>query len=260
MQDYLSSVCEDMGTDTAVRRTCGIGDMLHLEPRSLRTACRIGLRVLRPKSRVKIKIAFHPAAAGARPSEIRFRNSDWRLKCKPLSQLHYIVSTLCTFSQQIHHRLILIFLCSPSFQSRVLPKPIATTVCQQTCSLSKLRCSFLQPFQPRLLPTPKSKCSRTFSLCPKMSPTRLHGVQGITDTIIQTVGITNPVYLSVDIDVIDPSICTGTGTPSRGAGQLANFVKFFVGSSLFVLSEGTFLRSPRLMITLGKRPHWPLRT
>ena len=42
------------------------------------------------------------------------------------------------------------------------------------------------------------------------------GVKGIIDTIIKTVGTTNPVYLSIDIDVIDPSIAPGTGTPESG--------------------------------------------
>jgi hypothetical protein len=42
------------------------------------------------------------------------------------------------------------------------------------------------------------------------------GVQGIVDAIINTVGTTNPVYLSIDIDVIDPGICPGTGTPESG--------------------------------------------
>jgi len=42
------------------------------------------------------------------------------------------------------------------------------------------------------------------------------GVQGIIDTIIKIVGTTNPVYLSVDIDVIDPGLCPGTGTPESG--------------------------------------------
>src|SRR5271156_4552285 len=42
------------------------------------------------------------------------------------------------------------------------------------------------------------------------------GVQGVIDTIVETVGTTNPVYLSIDIDVIDPGICPGTGTPESG--------------------------------------------
>jgi len=42
------------------------------------------------------------------------------------------------------------------------------------------------------------------------------GVQGIIDAIIDTVGTSNPVYLSIDIDVIDPGICPGTGTPESG--------------------------------------------
>lgn len=42
------------------------------------------------------------------------------------------------------------------------------------------------------------------------------GTQGIADAIVKTVGTTNPVYLSIDIDVIDPGICPGTGTPESG--------------------------------------------
>jgi agmatinase len=42
------------------------------------------------------------------------------------------------------------------------------------------------------------------------------GVQGIIDRIIKTVGTKDPVYLSVDIDVIDPGLCPGTGTPESG--------------------------------------------
>jgi agmatinase len=34
--------------------------------------------------------------------------------------------------------------------------------------------------------------------------------------ILKTVGTNNPVYLSVDIDVIDPGLCPGTGTPESG--------------------------------------------
>ena len=36
------------------------------------------------------------------------------------------------------------------------------------------------------------------------------------DAILNRVGLTNPVYLSIDIDVIDPGICPGTGTPESG--------------------------------------------
>lgn len=42
------------------------------------------------------------------------------------------------------------------------------------------------------------------------------GAQGVVDAIVSTVGTTNPVYLSIDIDVIDPGICPGTGTPESG--------------------------------------------
>lgn len=38
----------------------------------------------------------------------------------------------------------------------------------------------------------------------------------ITQRIRSTVGTTNPVYLSIDIDVLDPSIAPATGTPESG--------------------------------------------
>ena len=38
------------------------------------------------------------------------------------------------------------------------------------------------------------------------------GTRGIIDKIIDRIGVELPVYLSVDIDVVDPGICPGTGT------------------------------------------------
>ena len=38
--------------------------------------------------------------------------------------------------------------------------------------------------------------------------------EGIVEKIYDRIGITMPVYLSFDIDVIDPGLCPGTGTPA----------------------------------------------
>lgn len=42
------------------------------------------------------------------------------------------------------------------------------------------------------------------------------GPAGIAQAILSTIGTESPVYLSVDIDVIDPGLCPGTGTPEPG--------------------------------------------
>jgi agmatinase len=42
------------------------------------------------------------------------------------------------------------------------------------------------------------------------------GVQGIIDKILARVGFINPVYLSIDIDTLDPAFAPGTGTPETG--------------------------------------------
>jgi agmatinase len=42
------------------------------------------------------------------------------------------------------------------------------------------------------------------------------GPQGIIDKIVSRVGTEQPVYLSFDIDVLDPSIAPGTGAPEAG--------------------------------------------
>ncbi len=42
------------------------------------------------------------------------------------------------------------------------------------------------------------------------------GVKGIIESIMQQVGTEKPVYLSIDIDVIDPGLAPGTGTPEPG--------------------------------------------
>lgn len=42
------------------------------------------------------------------------------------------------------------------------------------------------------------------------------GTDGIIEKIIKRVGTTNPVYLSIDIDTLDPAFAPATGTPETG--------------------------------------------
>ena len=42
------------------------------------------------------------------------------------------------------------------------------------------------------------------------------GTKGIIEKILERVGEDVPVYLSFDIDVVDPGVCPGTGTPEPG--------------------------------------------
>ena len=43
--------------------------------------------------------------------------------------------------------------------------------------------------------------------------------EDVADWIIKKVGINSKVYISVDIDVIDPGFAPGTGTPESGGMQ-----------------------------------------
>ena len=42
------------------------------------------------------------------------------------------------------------------------------------------------------------------------------GTEGIIKKIVDRVGTTNPVYLSLDIDTLDPAFAPATGTPETG--------------------------------------------
>lgn len=42
------------------------------------------------------------------------------------------------------------------------------------------------------------------------------GTEGIIKRIVERVGTTNPVYLSIDIDTLDPAFAPATGTPETG--------------------------------------------
>ncbi|KAI5459986.1 arginase family-domain-containing protein [Mariannaea sp. PMI_226] len=55
------------------------------------------------------------------------------------------------------------------------------------------------------------------------------GVQGIIDGIMGALGTENPVYLSVDIDVLDPAFAPGTGTPEPGGWTTREFIRILRG-------------------------------
>ena len=55
------------------------------------------------------------------------------------------------------------------------------------------------------------------------------GTKGVVDAILRRVGTERPVYLSVDIDVIDPGLCPGTGTPEPGGWTSRELIRIIRG-------------------------------
>ena len=55
------------------------------------------------------------------------------------------------------------------------------------------------------------------------------GTQGIIDAIMTRMGTEVPVYLSVDIDVIDPGLAPGTGTPEPGGWTTRELIRILRG-------------------------------
>ncbi|KIW62828.1 agmatinase [Phialophora macrospora] len=55
------------------------------------------------------------------------------------------------------------------------------------------------------------------------------GMAGIAARVKSIVGTTNPVYLSIDIDVLDPSIAPATGTPESGGWTTREVKRFIKG-------------------------------
>lgn len=55
------------------------------------------------------------------------------------------------------------------------------------------------------------------------------GTQGIVDAIMARMGTEVPVYLSIDIDVIDPGLAPGTGTPEPGGWTTRELIKILRG-------------------------------
>ncbi|PNY24692.1 Asparagine-tRNA ligase, cytoplasmic [Tolypocladium capitatum] len=55
------------------------------------------------------------------------------------------------------------------------------------------------------------------------------GTAGITAGIMDTLGTEDPVYLSVDIDVLDPAFAPGTGTPEPGGWTTRELIRVLRG-------------------------------
>ena len=55
------------------------------------------------------------------------------------------------------------------------------------------------------------------------------GVSGIIELIMERMGTETPVYLSVDIDVIDPGLAPGTGTPEPGGWTTRELIAILRG-------------------------------
>jgi agmatinase len=55
------------------------------------------------------------------------------------------------------------------------------------------------------------------------------GVKGVISKIMNSVGTEVPVYLSIDIDVIDPGLAPGTGTPEPGGWTTRELIRILRG-------------------------------
>lgn len=55
------------------------------------------------------------------------------------------------------------------------------------------------------------------------------GAQGIIDSILKQIGTEHPTYLSIDIDVLDPTAAPGTGTPEVGGWTTRELIRILRG-------------------------------
>ncbi|MCJ1258753.1 hypothetical protein MMC24_006586 [Lignoscripta atroalba] len=55
------------------------------------------------------------------------------------------------------------------------------------------------------------------------------GTAGIVAAILDRIGTSNPTYLSLDIDVLDPGLCPGTGTPEPGGWTSREVIRILRG-------------------------------
>ncbi|KXH66922.1 arginase [Colletotrichum salicis] len=55
------------------------------------------------------------------------------------------------------------------------------------------------------------------------------GTAGIVKSIMETLGTEDPVYLSIDIDVLDPAFAPGTGTPEPGGWTTRELIRILRG-------------------------------
>jgi agmatinase len=57
----------------------------------------------------------------------------------------------------------------------------------------------------------------------------LGGPKGVVKAILERIGMEVPVYLSVDIDVLDPGLAPGTGTPEAGGWTSRELIRILRG-------------------------------
>ena len=55
------------------------------------------------------------------------------------------------------------------------------------------------------------------------------GPKGVVEKIMERIGTEKPVYLSLDIDVVDPGLCPGTGTPEPGGWTSREVIRILRG-------------------------------
>ncbi|KAK4693903.1 agmatinase, partial [Lecanoromycetidae sp. Uapishka_2] len=55
------------------------------------------------------------------------------------------------------------------------------------------------------------------------------GTAGVVSAILERIGTELPVYLSLDIDVLDPGLCPGTGTPEAGGWTSREVIRILRG-------------------------------
>ncbi|KAK0511635.1 hypothetical protein JMJ35_006208 [Cladonia borealis] len=55
------------------------------------------------------------------------------------------------------------------------------------------------------------------------------GTAGIVNAILERIGTETPTYLSLDIDVLDPGLCPGTGTPEAGGWTSREVIRILRG-------------------------------
>lgn len=55
------------------------------------------------------------------------------------------------------------------------------------------------------------------------------GMAGIVSAILERIGTNTPTYLSFDIDVLDPGLCPGTGTPEAGGWTSREVIRILRG-------------------------------
>lgn len=78
------------------------------------------------------------------------------------------------------------------------------------------------------------------------------GVDGIIESIIERIGVDVPVYLSIDIDVLDLGTAPGTGTPEPGGWTTRELIRVLRGIETLNVVGAVSLKFRRHMIIMVK--------